>query len=955
MKTFYAISLTLLVVLLAALPVWATHIRAGEVTARQIGERTYEFTITTYTDQDDGRPANQQETEFDICFGDGTPATLAPRWPTPQTIVDIGNSTARNIYKITHTFPGPGVYVVSAGTQNRNAGTVNLPPPSDNISWYVETIILINPTIGQNTTPVLLNPGVDFTAVVGQRFIHNPGAFDAEGDSLAYRLTVSRQASGAGSGSINVCRGLNIRDYRLPNEVAGCAGQTEALTGAATFSINPLTGDLIWDAPACPGQYNVAFVVEEWRGGVKIGEVTRDMQIIVEDRDNKRPEIQVPPDLCVEAGTRVQQTITATDRPNSRGTRDRLTLSAISAVFGPDASLVPPTFALFTTPAQPQAGSPATGQFVWQTNCAHVRAQPYTILFKVQDNPGSVLSPLVDSKTFNIRVVAPRPRNLRAEASPGGRSFVLTWEAYACGGTLPEGVQMVIYRREGCDNREIPLCETAPPAGYVEVGRVPIGTTTFTDTNGGRGFTVGGRYSYRIQAQFPAPQRGSSAPSDEFCANLPRQVPYITNVTVDRTDASQGEITVRWTRPFALSATAGGPYEYRVLRVTGLSGNPTTEVARIPTDLNPGRPDTVLVERALNTVANAYRYRVVFYFTQGGSLVALDSTEAASSVRLSAQGAVRSVALSWQANVPWQNQRHRVFRQVVGQPGVFNQIADVTGTSFTDTGADQVSADGTQTVPMTGGLTYCYRVQTVGSYPNAPEVGSPLLNFSQVVCASPIDTTRPCPPVLALDLLDCPTYVTGPCEQAPFANKLSWSNPATNGRGEVCGTNIIRYNVYYKRYAEDEEFAKIDSVTSPQPPALSYTHAGLPSYAGCYYVTAVNSFGNESPPSNVVCKDNCPAYTLPNVFTPNSDGQNDVFQPMNCPRFVRSVRFVVYNRWGVKVFEHEGDPLITWAGVTTGGQPLPSGTYYYEAEVVFERLSRQDQTQTFKGWIQLLK
>ena len=76
---------------------------------------------------------------------------------------------------------------------------------------------------------------------------------------------------------------------------------------------------------------------------------------------------------------------------------------------------------------------------------------------------------------------------------------------------------------------------------------------------------------------------------------------------------------------------------------------------------------------------------------------------------------------------------------------------------------------------------------------------------------------------------------------------------------------------------------------------------------------------------------------------------------MNCPRFVQSVRFVVYNRWGVKVFEHEGDPLITWAGVSSAGQALPSGTYYYEADVRFARLSRNDEAQTYKGWIQLLR
>ncbi|MBC7893349.1 MAG: gliding motility-associated C-terminal domain-containing protein [Sphingobacteriaceae bacterium] len=517
---------------------------------------------------------------------------------------------------------------------------------------------------------------------------------------------------------------------------------------------------------------------------------------------------------------------------------------------------------------------------------------------------------------------------------------------------------MVIYRKEGCGDPDPDKCLTTPPAGYVEVGRVAIGMTTFTDDNGGKGFTGGTRYSYRIQVAYPGPALGASAASNAVCAALPRQVPYITNVTVDKTGPGRdadGEITLRWTRPFGISPTLTGPFEYRLLRVTGLTANPTTQIARIPTSFTPGVADTVFVDKGLNTTANAYRYRIVVYYTLNGNLTVLDSTEAASSVRLAAQPAVRAISLSWQANVPWRNQSYRVFREIPGQPGVFNQIADnQTGPVYVDNGTDNFPGDGVQTLSLSPESTYCYRVQTVGSY-GIPEVPGPLLNFSQVICAMPTDTTRPCPPVLALDPLKCEEYVAGPCEQPPFNNKLSWTYPAKSASGADCDPNIVKYNVYYKRYEEDETFTKIDSVTSPRPPATLYTHANLPSYAGCYYVTAVNKFGNESRPSNTVCKDNCPSFMLPNVFTPNNDGQNDTFQPMNCPRFVQSVTFTVYNRYGAKVFVHEGDPLITWGGVTTDGKDLPAGLYYYQAEVRFQRLSRNDELQSFKGWIQLLR
>ncbi|WP_373330918.1 gliding motility-associated C-terminal domain-containing protein [Salmonirosea aquatica] len=119
-------------------------------------------------------------------------------------------------------------------------------------------------------------------------------------------------------------------------------------------------------------------------------------------------------------------------------------------------------------------------------------------------------------------------------------------------------------------------------------------------------------------------------------------------------------------------------------------------------------------------------------------------------------------------------------------------------------------------------------------------------------------------------------------------------------------------------------------------------------------MTAVNRYGNESAPSNLVCKDNCPQFALPNVFTPNGDGKNDTFKPLNCPTFIETVTFRVYNRWGVKVFETT-DLDINWNGKTTGGQDAAAGQYYYEASVTFESVVRPGQPLILKGWIQLLR
>src|SRR5690606_18067691 len=98
----------------------------------------------------------------------------------------------------------------------------------------------------------------------------------------------------------------------------------------------------------------------------------------------------------------------------------------------------------------------------------------------------------------------------------------------------------------------------------------------------------------------------------------------------------------------------------------------------------------------------------------------------------------------------------------------------------------------------------------------------------------------------------------------------------------------------------------------------SYLHSGELGLAGCYYVVAFDSLGNTSLPGNIVCADNCPDYRLPNTFTPNGDGDNDLFIPYPY-RFIESVDFKVFNRWGNLVFETD-NPDLLWNGQSADGK-----------------------------------
>jgi gliding motility-associated-like protein len=118
------------------------------------------------------------------------------------------------------------------------------------------------------------------------------------------------------------------------------------------------------------------------------------------------------------------------------------------------------------------------------------------------------------------------------------------------------------------------------------------------------------------------------------------------------------------------------------------------------------------------------------------------------------------------------------------------------------------------------------------------------------------------------------------------------------------------------------------------------------SIAGCFVVTALDSLlpgpdgvlrQNESLLGDTVCVDNCPFYALPNVFSPNDDGVNDVFEAFPW-KFVDSVDVRIMNRWGEEVFKTK-NPAVEWDGTYLDtGELLPDGVYFYTATAFTRRL-----------------
>jgi gliding motility-associated-like protein len=93
---------------------------------------------------------------------------------------------------------------------------------------------------------------------------------------------------------------------------------------------------------------------------------------------------------------------------------------------------------------------------------------------------------------------------------------------------------------------------------------------------------------------------------------------------------------------------------------------------------------------------------------------------------------------------------------------------------------------------------------------------------------------------------------------------------------------------------------------------------------------------------------------IPNVFTPDNDGLNDVFYIIAGTEVVSIRSFQIFNRWGEKVHEARNtkpnDVSSGWRG-TYKGQQAPQGTYAYVVELLLDTGS----SEIHKGTITLIR
>ena len=173
------------------------------------------------------------------------------------------------------------------------------------------------------------------------------------------------------------------------------------------------------------------------------------------------------------------------------------------------------------------------------------------------------------------------------------------------------------------------------------------------------------------------------------------------------------------------------------------------------------------------------------------------------------------------------------------------------------------------------------------------------------------------------DAIGCQTQTTvniGPANPTPVADFIFI--PTSNiGPDTIIYFTDLSTPGSTLRWTFGEYDPSIDTSTASNP-TKSYFDNGT----YCVNLTATNSSGCSSSIEKclLVFSD---SLFIPNVFTPNGDGVNDLF--IVFANGMKHFTFEIYDRWGLRMFDGGTTRKIMWDGKTVAGLECPSGTYYY--------------------------
>lgn len=249
------------VLILLSSTAFGTHLRAGYITATRIDcSLQYQITLNVYVNTGSAVDFGGGR----LSFGDGNVHIT----PQVQSIPVPGQSNVGLVqYTVNYTYNAPGTYIISYAEQNRNEDIKNI-SQSVNISFYLQTEIIIDPFLGCFSSPQLTAPVV-FTAIKEKVVSISFAANNPDGIVLDYSLVTPSMLVSADAGPAPV-------PYTLPENA----------------SINPFNGLFTWDTKYLgqyqEGEYVFTIKIRMWKKQedgthLYLGHTTFDTQVNVID------------------------------------------------------------------------------------------------------------------------------------------------------------------------------------------------------------------------------------------------------------------------------------------------------------------------------------------------------------------------------------------------------------------------------------------------------------------------------------------------------------------------------------------------------------------------------------------------------------------------------------------------------------------------------------------------
>ncbi|BDS09468.1 T9SS type A sorting domain-containing protein [Aureispira anguillae] len=351
----------------------ATHLMGGDLTYACLGSNQYELTLTIYRDCNGINLGTVQVIyQNDDCGATSSHYMMLVHSEEITPVCANAQASACN--------GGGGAYGIEKFVYQK---TVTLNPSCSNVNFYwslccrssaINTLgspgsesMYIHTSIPDvsmcNSSPTFLNDPVPFVGG-GQPVYYNDGAIDGDGDDLIFSLVNCKSDA------------TNAVVY-----ASGFSG-TSPLSTVSGITIDTTTGALSFT----PNQVQVGvlcILVEEYRNGLKIGEIVRDIQFTVLTSVNDNPVLTGIDSsnlflVNLKAGTNVCFDVFSNDPNTSQSVSMRWNGAISGGIFAVDSSGQFPKGTFCWTPTINDIGHNVFTVTVFDDNCPLLGINTYT-------------------------------------------------------------------------------------------------------------------------------------------------------------------------------------------------------------------------------------------------------------------------------------------------------------------------------------------------------------------------------------------------------------------------------------------------------------------------------------------------------------------------------------------------------------------------------------------------